>query len=112
MGREWTRVERGDRTAAWRNSQATFLAQVVGPHFESICRDWAILAGPGVFGEWPGEVAAAVVADPARRTQIQVDVTVLAAGDPGRPRRVLSLGAAQWDNVMPLHHLHPLPPTR
>ena len=108
MRRERTRLERGDRAAAWRNSQATFLAQVVGPHFESICRDWAILAGPGVFGEWPGEVAAAVVADPARRTQIQVDVTVLAADDAGRPRRVLSLGEAKWDKVMTLRHLERL----
>ncbi len=108
MRREWTRLERGDRVAAWRNSQATFLAQVVGPHFESICRDWATLAGPGVFGEWPGEVAAAVVADPVRRTQIQVDVTVLAADDPGRPRRVLSLGEAKWDKVMTLQHLERL----
>jgi hypothetical protein len=41
MRREWTRLERGDPAGAWRNSQATFLAQVVGPHFEGICRDWA-----------------------------------------------------------------------
>ncbi len=108
MRREWTRLERGDRAAAWRNSQATFLAQVVGPHFESICRDWAISAGPGVFGDWPGEVAAAVVADPARHTQIQVDVTVLATDDPGRPRRVLSLGEAKWDKVMTPRHLERL----
>jgi AAA+ ATPase superfamily predicted ATPase len=108
MRREWTRLERGDRATAWRNSQATFLAQVVGPHFESVCRDWAISAGPGVFGEWPGEVAAGVVADPARRTQIQVDVTVLAIHDPGRPRRVLSLGEAKWDKVMTLQHLERL----
>src|ERR1700730_4027774 len=73
MRRERTRLGGGDRAPAWRNSQATFLAQVVGPHFESICRDWAILAGPGVFGEWPGEVAAAVVADPAPRPPIQGD---------------------------------------
>jgi hypothetical protein len=105
MRREWTRLERGDRDAAWRNSRAAFLAQVVGPHFESICRDWAMSAGSERFGESPGEVAAAVVADPVRRTQIEVDVTVLAADDPGRPRRILSLGEAKWDKVMTPHHL-------
>ncbi len=59
-------------------------------------REWD---APGMFGEWPGEVAAAIVADPVRRTPIQVDVTVLATDDPGRPRRVLSLGEAKWDKV-------------
>ena len=41
MRREWTRLERGDTAGAWHNSQATFLSQVVGPHFEAVCRDWA-----------------------------------------------------------------------
>jgi uncharacterized protein len=73
MRREWTRPERGDTTGAWRNSQATFLAQVVGPHFEGICRDWALSAGDDVFGSPPGEVAAGVVADPLRRGQVGLD---------------------------------------
>ncbi|MDX3105233.1 hypothetical protein ACIBO5_27180 [Nonomuraea angiospora] len=34
MRREWTRLERGRTEAAWSNSRATFLSQVVGPHFE------------------------------------------------------------------------------
>lgn len=108
MRREWTRLERGDRAAAWRNSQATFLAQVAGPHFETICRDWAMSYGSAVFGEPPGDVAAATVADPVRRTQIQVDVAVLAVGDPGVPRRVLSLGEAKWDKIMTPRHLERL----
>jgi AAA+ ATPase superfamily predicted ATPase len=106
MRREWTRLDRGDTTGAWRNSQATFLAQVVGPHFETICRDWALsAAGDDAFGEAPGEVAAGAVADPLRRSQIQIDVAVFAPDDPGRPRRVLSLGEAKWDKVMNLGHL-------
>jgi hypothetical protein len=35
------------------------------------------------------------VADPSRRSQIQVDVAVFAPDDPGRPRRILSLGEAK-----------------
>ncbi len=108
MRREWTRLERGDTVGAWRNSQATFLAQVVGPHFEAICRDWALSWGEDVFGSVPGEVAAGVVADPLRRGQIQVDVAVFAPDDPGRPRRALSLGEAKWDKVMNLGHLERL----
>jgi AAA+ ATPase superfamily predicted ATPase len=114
MRREWTRLDRGDTAGAWRNSQATFWAQVVGPHFETICREWASSVsendGPGddVFGEAPGEVAAGVVADPLRHSQIQVDVAVFAPDDPGRPRRILSLGEAKWDKVMNLGHLERL----
>lgn len=107
MRREWTRLERGDQAAAWNNSQTTFLSQVVGPHFEGICRDWAA-AGPEEFGGPPGEVAAATVADPVKRTQIEVDVAVLAQEDPGRRRRILSLGEAKWDSVMTPGHLERL----
>ena len=108
MRREWTRLERGDTVGAWHNSQATFLSQVVGPHFEAVCRDWALTAGAEVFGTVPGEVAAGVVADPLRRGQIQVDVAVFAPDEPGRARRVLSLGEAKWDKVVSPGHLERL----
>lgn len=105
MRREWTRLERGDARRAWQNSQATFLSQVVGPHFEGLCRAWASDAEPEVFGGAPATVAAAMVSDPPNRTQIQIDVAVLAPEDPAQPRRVLSLGEAKWDRVMTLRHL-------
>jgi uncharacterized protein len=108
MRREWTRLERGDTVGAWHNSQATFLAQVAEPHLEAICRDWALSWGEDTFGSVPGEVAAGVVADPLRRGQIQVDVAVFAPDDPGRPRRVLSLGEAKWDKVMSVGHIERL----
>jgi hypothetical protein len=68
------------------------MSRVVGPHFEAVCRDWALSSGAEVFGTVAGEVAAGVVADPLRRGQIQVDVAVFAPDEPGRPRQVLSLG--------------------
>lgn len=105
MRREWTRLERGNQEAAWRNSQATFLSQVVGPHFEGICRDWAMSVGPEVFGELPGQVAAATINDPRDKRQIQVDVAVLAPEQPGQPRCVLSLGEVTWDRTMTVGHL-------
>ena len=108
MRREWTRLERGDPAGAWANSQSTFLSQVVGPHFEAICRDWALDAGAPAFGEAPGEVGSGIVADSTRRSQIQIDVAVLAAGEPGQPRRILSLGEAKWDTVMHPGHLERL----
>lgn len=105
MRRHWTPLERGHQEAAWIGSRAGFLAQVVGPHFEGICRDWAMSAGAGVFGELPSRVAAATVKDPQRKTQIQIDVAVLAPEEPGRPRRILSLGEAKWDRTMTPGHL-------
>ncbi|SEG94349.1 hypothetical protein SAMN05444920_108363 [Nonomuraea solani] len=108
MRREWTRLERGMPEAAWHDSRATFLSQVVGPHFESVCREWAMSADAEVFGELPGEVASGTVADPHNRTQIEVDVAVLAREEHGRPRRVLSLGEVKWDKVMATGHVERL----
>lgn len=108
MRREWTRLERGDPAGAWRSAQATFFSQVVGPHFEALCREWALDAGNGTFGDWPGMVAAGVVPDPANRTQIQVDVAVLGQEVSGEPRRVLSLGEAKWGKIMTPGHVRRL----
>jgi len=104
MSREWARLELGGGPAVWPGARARFLSQVTGPHFEAICRDYAIAADPGVFGGLPGEVGSGVVPDPANRTQIEVDVVVLAPAEPGRPRKILSLGEAKWDRVMDLRH--------
>jgi AAA+ ATPase superfamily predicted ATPase len=105
MRREWTRLERGNLEAAWRNSRATFLSQVVGPHFEGICRDWAMSVGPEVFGELPGQVAAATVNDPRDKQQIQIDVAVLSPEETGQPRRILSLGEVKWNRTMTVGHV-------
>ncbi|RVX44355.1 hypothetical protein EDD27_7085 [Nonomuraea polychroma] len=105
MRSEWPRLERGRSEAAWHDSRARFLSQVVGPHFEGLCREWAMLAEAEVFGDFPGEVAAGTVADPVNRTQIEVDVAVLAPEEHGRPRRVLSLGEVKWDKVMTSGHV-------
>src|SRR6266487_1449425 len=108
MSREWARLELGGEPAVWSGARARFLSQVTGPHFEAICRDYAIAADPAVFGGPPGEVGSGVVPDPANRTQIEVDVVVLAPAEPGRPRKILSLGEAKWDRVMDLRHIERL----
>ncbi len=108
MRRQWTLLERGYEEVAWTGAQSTFLAKVVGPNFESICRDWALTAGPAVFGEPVGHVASASINDANARAQIEVDVVVLAAEEPGQPRRVLSLGEVKWDRVMGVGHINRL----
>ncbi len=87
MSREWARLELGDAPAVWPGARARFLSQVVGPHFEAICRAFAITAHPGVFGG---------------------DVVVLAPAEPGHPRKVLSLGEAKWDRTMDLRDVERL----
>jgi AAA+ ATPase superfamily predicted ATPase len=108
MSREWARLELGGGPAVWPGARARFLSQVTGPHFEAIGRDYAIAADPAVFGGPPGEVGSGVVPDPASRTQIEIDVAVLAPAEHGRPRRVLSLGEVKWDRAMSLGHVERL----
>jgi hypothetical protein len=108
MSREWARLELGGGATVWPAARPRFLAQVAGPHFEAICRDYAITADPGVFGGLPGAVGSGVVTDSANRTQIEVDVVVLAPAEPGRPRKILSLGEAKWDRVMDFRHVERL----
>jgi AAA+ ATPase superfamily predicted ATPase len=105
MRPQWGPLESGRAEAVWRDGRTRFAAQVIGPHFEELCREYAATAPETVFGAIPGEVGAGVVADPSRRTQIQVDVAVLAAPEPGRPRRVLSLGEVKWGDVMGTRHI-------
>ena len=108
MSREWARLELGGAPTVWAGARVRFLSQVTGPHFEAICRDYAIAADPDFFGGPPGEVGSGVVPDPANRTQIEIDVAVLAPIEHGRPRKILSLGEAKWDRVMDLRHVERL----
>ncbi len=92
-------------TPRWQDATARFSAQVLGPRFEQMCREFALAAPAGLFGALPGEVGTGVVADPARRSQIEVDVVVFAPTVPGEPRRILSLGEAKWGDVLGARHV-------
>ncbi|WP_406421448.1 ATP-binding protein [Streptomyces sp. NBC_00842] len=92
----------------WERSQNTFLSQVVGPHFEQLCRAWVEWhAEPATFGGMPIQVAAGVVSDPAARTSHEVDVVVHGAVDQDQGI-LLSVGEAKWNRVMNLSHLERL----
>ncbi|GGP05848.1 ATP-binding protein [Nonomuraea glycinis] len=108
MRRRWPELEIHRAESVWGSMRPTFLAQVVGPHFEALCRDFALHADESLYGGFPAEVGAGVVADPANRTQIEIDVAVLAPQESGRPRRVLSLGETKWGEVMGTHHVQRL----
>jgi hypothetical protein len=88
MRPEWYRLESGQAEDAWRDQQADFFSRVVGPHFESLCRSFALQAGSGLFGAPVGEVGSGIVNDPANRTQIEVVKPHSAAMAGPRPRNV------------------------
>lgn len=105
MRPHWRRLELGMADAVWREARHRFDAQVLGPHFEALCREHAWWEGPELFGEPPGEVAAGTISDPAHKSQIEIDVVVLAPAEPGRPTRVLAIGEAKWGETMGERHL-------
>jgi uncharacterized protein len=100
MRPQWSQLEGGRARAVWQDARSRFLALVAGPHFEQICRDFALTAPPGLFGGLPATVGAGVVTDPASRESIQVDVAVLGPQVPGEQQRVLSLGEAKLGRVL------------
>jgi uncharacterized protein len=108
MRQQWGLLESGRTRIVWEAARARFSAQVLGPHFEQLCRDFAMSAPANLFGELPGEIGSGVVPDTVRRTQIEVDVVVLAPATPGEPRRILSLGEAKWDQVIEPRHVERL----
>ena len=105
MRAEWSRLEAGQAAEVWRNQQPGFVSRVAGPHFETICRSFALSAGPELFGGIAGEVGSGVVNDQARKSQIEIDVVVLAPARPGQRRRILSLGEVKWGEVMGTQHV-------
>jgi AAA+ ATPase superfamily predicted ATPase len=106
MRPQWGLLESGRARPVWDDARPRFNSQIMGPHFEEMCRAFAQVEP--VFGALPGEVGAGVVADPARRTQIEIDVVVFAPAVPGEPRRILSLGEAKWGEVLGARHVERL----
>jgi hypothetical protein len=108
MRPEWFQLESGQADAVWQRKRPDFLSRVVGPHFESACRSFAREAGGDLFGSPVAEVGSGVLSDPARKSQIDVDVVVFAAAEPGGRRRIVSLGEAKWGETMDSSHIERL----
>jgi AAA+ ATPase superfamily predicted ATPase len=100
MRPRWADLELGLGAEVWADARPTFAAQVMGPHFEALCREFARAQGRRLFGTPAGEIAAGTIADPASKAQIEIDVAVL-----GPARQVISLGEAKWGKVMGIRHL-------
>ena len=93
-------LEERDVVGAWARSESSFSAQVLGPHFEHLCRLWTARHASAVWDMALGDVGPAVVNDPTGRAQHEVDV--LALGDGGRRgdehARIAILGESKSTN--------------
>jgi uncharacterized protein len=108
MRKRWAELEINRAEQVWTTSRQTFRTQVVGPHFEALCRAFALESGDTLFTEQPSEVGSGMVNDPANHTQIEIDVVALATQESNRARRIVSLGEAKWSEVIGHHHLQRL----
>ncbi len=104
----WDRLENGQAREVWAEAAERFAAQVAGPHFEAICREFMLGPGRALIDGQAGRVGAGVVADQAARRQIEIDVAVAEDGSGGRRASVAMLGEAKWGTVMGLPHLERL----
>lgn len=104
----WVRLESGQAEEVWARSAERFAAQVAGPHFEAVCREYVLGPGRSLLGTSLGEVGGGVVADPKERRQIQIDVAVLEPGSGGNQPSAALLGEAKWGTVMGIGHLERL----
>lgn len=103
---------------AWRDAQASLRTQLFGPAFEALAREWTGRhAAETSVGGPVGEVGTTVVNDRAGRSQHQLDVVVLAAGQRRQSRQpsIRAIGEAKdsdrirgLDDLARLEHIRGL----
>ncbi|WP_419855075.1 AAA family ATPase [Candidatus Poriferisodalis sp.] len=89
-----------DRRAAevWNSSTRTFQSQVLGPHFETVCRRWVgRYASSATLGGAIGPVRRTQVNDRGRRQSFELDIAAMRRWPDGRttPSEVGVLGEAK-----------------
>lgn len=106
---DWADWEHGHSPERlWGRRQHRFVSNVVGPHFEDICRTWATRYAPeGFYGGYVGRVGSGTVNDSGNRTTHEVDIAVFGERDDDR-EHLLSIGEVKWNDVMGLGHLERL----
>lgn len=105
----WDQLERpGSAGRVWQASRRRFVSNVLGPHFEQVCRDWSLHHGePDVLGGLPARVGHGVVHDPGTRTGHEVDVAVVGIADGAKPP-LLAIGEAKWNATIGIAHIERL----
>jgi hypothetical protein len=94
-----------DTSRLWQRSQRRFVGNVLGPHFEHVCRFWThFFAEDDLFGDHPNRVGSGTVNDPARQTMHELDVVAFGLDDDSRTP-LLAIGECKWGDVMGIGHL-------
>jgi AAA+ ATPase superfamily predicted ATPase len=102
---DWSEWERARQSARlWERRRHRFDSNVLGPHFEEICRHWvAEYASPEFFDGYVDRVGSGTVNDPAQKANHEVDIVVF--GESHGRAALLSIGEAKWNDTMGLGHL-------
>jgi AAA+ ATPase superfamily predicted ATPase len=86
-------IERRGARHVWKALRSTASAQIYGPHFEHLAREWvATHASEQTLGGVPNAVGPSVASDPVAKRQLEIDV--VACSGP----RVIALGEAKWSS--------------
>jgi uncharacterized protein len=92
----------------WERSEPRFTSNVLGPHFEQLCRHWVRYFAPEeIVGGFPSRVEPGTVNDPASKKTQQIEVAAFSVGDDGR-EAMLAVGEAKWHETMSIAHLERL----
>lgn len=111
------RSKTGTPRRVWDEAQPTFRSQIVGPHFEAICRAWVSrYATNDTLGRPIGEVHALRINDPTAKQSYELDVVAATAESSGRRNKTLQvLGEAKGTtaprtivDLQRLDHIHRL----
>lgn len=91
---------RGRAAEGWAQARATYLSQILGPHFESLARDWTITSLTGYAGVPVGWTGTTTVSCREHGINHQLDVVSLRPGDmPRSPSaQVALIGEAKCTN--------------
>jgi AAA+ ATPase superfamily predicted ATPase len=105
----WSDLEHTrDASGLWQRSQRRFAGNVLGPHFEQLCRYWTRhFAAEETIGGIPVRVQAGTVHDAVSKASHQLDVVVFGLDDEGR-EPVIAIGESKWGEVMSMSHLERL----
>jgi uncharacterized protein len=92
----------------WERSEPRFTSNVLGPHFEQLCRHWVRYFAPEeVTGGFVARVEPGSVNDPVSKRTWQLDVAAFAVADDGR-ETLSAIGEAKWREIMGFAHLERL----
>lgn len=105
----WSDLEHTrDARRLWQRAERRFTGNILGPHFEHLCRYWTRhLAPDDLFDDYPNRVASATVNDPAARTSHELDVVVFGLDDNGSSP-ILAIGEVKWGETMGIRHIERL----